>query len=59
MKGMSYILFCLLFSTFLVKGQVTEQKKFNLDFNTYDTITQLKKSTFSPKITGCYMFLLY
>lgn len=50
---MSYVLFSLLFSTFLVKGQVTEHKKFNLDFNTYDTIIRLaegwyEKGFFKP-----------
>lgn len=50
---MSFVLFSLLFSTFLVRGQVTEKKKFNLDFNTYDTITRLadgwyEKGFFKP-----------
>lgn len=41
MKSLYSIFLFFWMTIIFVYGQVTEQKKFNLDFNTYDTITRL------------------
>ena len=46
MKSISCVLLCLLMGTMLAYGQVTPKKKFNLDFNTYDTIKRKAEGWF-------------